>query len=199
MADFNWESLVSNLPDTFSQDENSNNYKLFMIEQNIYQKIYSMLQSVFNILDLDNATGNTLDMYGKRLNLKRGQLNDLQYLIQLKAKIAQSLCDGSHESIAKALGYVLSSSTDKIKLVESSKKNTIQIKDIPMALLSEAEFSADEITQIVEDLLAVGVHVSQANFSGTFEFAENETTYDESKGFADDAGTIGGYLGLLNA
>lgn len=199
MASFNWDQLVSNLPDTFCQDENSNNYKLFMIEQQIYKKIYDMLQSVFNILDIDNATGETLDMYGKRLNLKRGNLNDLQYLIQLKAKIAQSLCDGSRDSVANALAYVLSSTADKMKLVEGEKKNTIKIKDIPLTLLFEAEFTADQITAMIEELLPVGVHVAQAEFSGTFEFAETENEQDEAKGFADDEGTIGGYFGLLNA
>lgn len=198
MANFNWDNLVSNLPDTFRQDENSNNYKLFAIEQSIYKKIYDMLQSVFNILDIDNATGETLDMYGKRLNLKRGNLNDLQYLIQLKAKIAQSLCDGSHDGIVKALAYVLSSTADKMKLVEGDKKNTIKIKDIPLTLLFEAKFTSDQITAMVENLLPVGVHISQAEFSGTFEFAATENEQDNTKGFADADGSIGGYFGLLD-
>lgn len=198
MTDFNWDSLVSNLPDTFRQDENSNNYKLFLVEQYIYKKIHDMLQSVFNILDIDNATGKTLDEYGERLNLKRGKLTDLQYLIQLKAKIAQSLCDGSRDSVVKALAYVLSSTTDKMKLVEGDKKNTIKIKDIPLTLLFEAGFTADQITAMIEELLPVGVHVSQAEFSGTFEFGQSENEQDNTKGFADESGTIGGYFGLLN-
>ena len=199
MAKFNFDDFAANLPDAFRKDKDSNNYKLLQIEKYIYDKIYNMLYSVDNVLDIDNTTGKALDeIWGSRLNLKRGALNDTQYRIRLKARIAQSLSDGSRDSVANALAYVLSSTADRIKLkCDDIKINTINIVDIPMALLTEAKFSADEITQMVEDLLAVGIHVSQANFSGTFEFAENETTYDESKGFANDAGTIGGYLGLL--
>ena len=199
MAKFNFDDFAANLPDAFRKDKDSNNYKLLQIEKHIYDKIYNMLYSVDNVLDIDNTTGKALDeIWGSRLNLKRGALNDTQYRIRLKARIAQRLSDGSRDSIANALAYVLSRTADRIKLkCDDTKINTINIVDIPMALLTEAKFSADEITQMVEDLLAAGIHVSQANFSGTFEFAENETTYDESKGFADDAGIIGGYLGLL--
>ena len=42
----------------------------------------------------------------------------------------------------------------------------------------------------------MNVKVETFAFTGTFEFGEDEYEYDETKGFADDDGTIGGYLGL---
>ena len=52
---------------------------------------------------------------------------------------------------------------------------------------------------MIEAMLAEGVHLSYYEFSGTFEFSGTDDDYDESKGFADVEGSIGGYFGLLNA
>lgn len=195
MAIFNYENFEKNLPDAFRKDKDSNNYKLLLVDKHIYDKIDAMFQSIYRILDIDNATGKTLDWYGTRLNLKRGTLTDAQYLIRLKAKIAQSFSDGSRDSVAKALAFVLSSTPDKIKL-KSLGNNTVQIMDLPMTVLSEARISGEEITAIVKDMLPQGISV-KAEFGGTFEFARNDGEYDANSGFADINGTVGGYFGLL--
>lgn len=197
MATFNFDNFAKNLPDAFRKDTDSNNYKLLLVEKHIYDKIYEMFQSIQNILDLDNTTGATLDMYGERLNVKRGALSDYQYRIRLKAKITQSLCDGTRDSIAEALAYMLSTTSDKIKLETDGTANVVKISDLPLSVVINAEFSTDEITEIVENLLPEGVSVSQTEFTGTFEFAENDNEYDENSGFADLEGTVGGYFGLL--
>ena len=196
MAVFNYENFAANLPDAFYKVENSNNYKLLLIEKHIYDRIMEMYQSIFEILDINNATGKVLDMYGKRLNLARGTLSDKQYLIRLKAKIAQSMSNGTRDSIAKALAYVLSTTTDKIYLASVENTNSIEIVNLPLTVLLEADFSAEQVAEIVESMLPQGVHVSAANFTGTFEFADTENEYDENSGFSDLDGTMGGYLGL---
>ena len=198
MTEFNYENLVKNLPDAFRKDTDSNNYKLFLLIKKIYDKKYSTSQSVFDILDIDNAKGAVLDMYGERFNLKRGPSNDMQYLIRLKSKISQSLSDGSRDSIAKALAYVLSSTTDKIQIKSGNTTGSVHLVDIPLHLLLEANFTTEQIIKMIDELLSVGVHVSQAEFSGTFEFGESMSDYDETKGFADLEQTIGGYFGLVN-
>lgn len=197
MAIFNFDEFAENLPDAFAKDKDSNNYKLLLVEKHIYDAINTMLQSVYNILDIDNATGTTLDMYGERLNLKRGAATDAQYLIRLKAKIAQNFSDGSRDSIAKALAYVLSTTTDRIKLKCDTEKNTVQVADIPLKTLTDAGFSGDEIMSILNSLLAQGVTTSQTHFSGTFEFSDSTDEYNINAGFADIDGTIGGYFGLF--
>lgn len=198
MSIFNYEDFVENLPDAFYKKKDGNNYKLMLVEKHIYDRINEMFQSIFDILEIDNAKGSVLDMYGERLNLKRGTWDDTQYLIQLKSKIAQSMSDGSRNSIAKALAFVLSSTTDRIQLKSREDGNGIEIADIPLGLLYDAKFEEQQIIEIVESLLPQGVHVLQTEFSGTFEFGETETEYDETKGFADLEGTIGGYFGLLS-
>lgn len=195
MAIFNFDELASNLPDAFRQDKDSNNYKLLLVEKHIYYKINAMLQSVFDILDIDNATGKTLDMYGERLNLKRGAATDAQYLIRLKSAISQSMSDGSRDSVAKALAFVLSSTPDKIKL-KSIGDNTVKLLDLPMSVVIKAGLTNDEITEIVSKMLPPCVEV-KADFTGTFEFSDTDNDYDENGGFADLDGNFGGYFGLL--
>lgn len=195
MAVFNYENFEKNLPDAFRKDKDSNNYKLLLVDKHILDKIHLMLESIYGILDIDNATGETLDLYGTRLNLRRGTLTDAQYLIRLKAKIAQSFSDGSRDSVAKALAFVLSSTSNKIKIT-SIGDNTVRLVDLPMSMLTGAKISTDEIISMVKDMLPQGISV-KADFTGTFEFAETEGEYDKDKGFADIDGTVGGYLGLL--
>lgn len=51
------------------------------------------------------------------------------------------------------------------------------------------------ITDMLEKVLPLNLNYDMG-FNGTFEFGETEDSYDETKGFADAAGSIGGYLGL---
>lgn len=217
MAIFNFDEFAKNLPDAFRKDKESNNYKLLQVEKHIYNLIDAMLQSIYNILDIDNATGAVLDAYGERLNVKRttdehlrallesGEITeeeykkraDAQYLIRLKSAISQSMSDGSRDSVAKALAYVLSSTPDRIKLVEE-ENNSVRLVDLPMSVLFDAGFTSDQIVKMVEDMLPEGVTVV-AEFTGTFEFADTYGEIDENSGFADLEGTVGGYFGLLNA
>ena len=198
MAKFNFDDFTANLPDAFAKNKDSNNYKLLQIEKHIYDKINGMLQSVFNILDIDNATGAVLDAYGERLNVKRTTDNDKLYLIWLKTRIAQNLSDGSRNSVASALAYVLSTTSDRIRLEVDEETRSVKIVDIPLDVLDEAGCTPEQIKQVVESMLSTGVYVQSAEFTGTFEFGEGENEYDAAKGFADDNGTIGGYFGLLS-
>jgi hypothetical protein len=218
MAIFNFDDFEKNLPDAFRKDKESNNYKLLKVEKHIYDLIGAMFQSIYNILDIDNATGAVLDDYSSRLNVKRttdehlralfesGEIteeeyrkkSDAQYLIRLKSAISKSFSDGTRDSIAKALAFVLSSSTDRIKLVEG-EDNSVHIVDLPMSVLFDAGFTSAQIVKMVEDMLPEGVTVATAEFTGTFEFSELYEIDEDNTGFADIEGTMGGSFGLLEA
>lgn len=53
----------------------------------------------------------------------------------------------------------------------------------------------DIITDMLEKVLPLNLNYDMG-FNGTFEFGDTEESNDEIKGFADAAGSIGGYLGL---
>ena len=196
MAEFKFDNLVSNLPDSFAKSKDSNNYKLLATEKYISDIIYNDIQDLFNALDIDNASGKVLDMYGGRLGINRGAMTDEQYLIMLKAKIAQNLSDGTRESISNVLSFILECQTADIQIRSGTNTGEVIIENIPLLLLINAGFDIEQIIGIVNIILPVGVKVASHSFSGTFEFGSAENEYDQNKGFADDDMTIGGYFGI---
>lgn len=198
MTAFNYENLSANLPYAFKKDRVSNNYKLLEVEKHIYSKIEEMFKSVYSILDLSNAYGKTLDMYGERVCLERGNATDEQYRIRIKSKIAQNLCDGSRESIAAALAYILQCNTNRIQIVTGDSTGKVEMIGIPLENLYTAGFNTDEITDLINSLFITNVRLDVVNYLGTFEFSASSDEYDEYKGFADETGTIGGFFGLID-
>lgn len=197
MAEFNFDNLAANLPDGLRKDKDSNNYKLLLIEKIIYDRILKILQDVEACLDIDNCSDATLDLWGKRLQVARGTSNNEQYRLRIKSKIAQSLCDGSRDSIAYALAYILSCDTNKIKIKSGTQKNTVDIINIPLEVLYNAKIPTEQITEILNSLLPTGVTLGNINFGGTFVLSEIGAEKSTETGLSDIDGTTGGTLGQI--
>lgn len=205
MKKFNYEVLVKNLPDSYdkrhpiSDDkyENSNNNKILSIGSAISTAFLNTVSEIETNLDIDKASLNALDMFGERLNLKRGSMNDEQYRIMLKAQIARNSCNGTRKSIANVLSFILNCSSSDIKIKNGNSTGEVILENIPLELLINAEFTIVEIIDIINNLLSEGVKIYSYGFTGTFEFGEQENDYDENKGFSDGK-IIGGYLGINN-
>lgn len=199
MAKFNYDDFVANLPDAYRKDNESNNYKLLSVDRYIYEGIYSMIVSVYNALDVDKATGKALDMLGRKQGVKRGTSTDEQYRIRIKGKIAQSLCDGSRDSVAAAIAYILSADTSQVKLKTGEETGKVDLLGIPLKLLYAAKFSPEEINNLLDELLPEGVHLNDVQYVGTFTYGSIETQgeYTPDTGYGNIEQTIGGYYGLI--
>ena len=195
MAEFNFDNLAANLPDAFVKDTDSNNYKFLLIKKKINDRILKMIQDVEACLDIDNCTGATLDAWGRRQGVARGTSTDEQYLLRIKASIAQSFCDCSRNSVAEALAYVLSCTTDKIKI--TGDNYSVSVIDIPLATVQKAGFTDEQITELISSLMPTGVRVESVSYSGTFELGETFGEQDTEKGLSDIERTVGGYLGMV--
>ena len=77
MGDFK-SVYVDNLPDAYRKDTDSNNYKILNIQKIEIDGIKEDTEDVYNTLDLDQATGKTLDLYGDMLGQARGFATDDQ-------------------------------------------------------------------------------------------------------------------------
>ena len=73
-------SDVSRLPDCYRKDSESNNYKLLELGRMATAELRDDIQAVLDCLDLNQATGKTLELYGDMMGQRRGLLNDEQYL-----------------------------------------------------------------------------------------------------------------------
>ena len=200
MATFHYDNLAKNLPDCYKKDSDSNNYKILEIERRANGLLRSSLNSIDSILDLETASGATLDMYGERFGQPRGNASDAQYKIMIKAKIMRSFCGGGYKDIVDALCYTFNCGLDDVLLLETETPLNVTVYRIPMNAIITAGFSPSEAEKLIKNLLPVGVMLESVMFEGTFEFGGDEYELDENAGFSEaENGTYGGYLGYASS
>lgn len=153
-----------------------------------------------NILDIDNATGETLDMYGERFGQARGNATDAQYIAMIKSKIIRALCNGSYKNIIDAICYTFGCTPKDVLITEDETPLTVHVEKVPLDKIIKAGFSSQQAEAIIKRLLPVSVTIETLQFEGTFEFGETEGEYDVEAGFGETLdGDTGGYLGLLGS
>lgn len=193
---------VNRLPDCYRKDSDSNNYKLLNINAETFDKLRKDIGTVLSVLDINQATGKTLDLYGAMLGQHRGLLNDTQYRYMLFARIGRNVVQGDYKSIMRALVIMFDSEQGEIALEdmemeEEAQACVVKLNKFPLFVLVNAGFSSRQAVTMIETLLPICVTLYADNFEGTFEFAMLDNEYDEKAGFANIEQTIGGYLGLI--
>lgn len=198
MRYFNQTAHVKNLPDTYRKDVNSNNYKILETERTACETLREVLKSIYNILDLDNATGATLDNYGAKVGQARGNTTDEQYIVLIKSKIMRNLTNGSYEGILNALCATFNCERKDFKFEETTDACTIKATVFPVVKINEAGFTAKQALAIIKSLLPICITLEPIAIDGTFEFADDEGVIDNNAGFTDvEGGTIGGAFGTM--
>ena len=195
-AEFN-RNLVKNLPDAYKKTADSNNFKILEVESRTLGEIRDSLREVNNVLDVNNAKGKTLDLYGERVGQARGLADDNKYLLMIKAKIMRNLANGSYPSILAALCATLDCEPSQIYIEDGEQPCTVNIVALPLEVINKSGLTTSQTVAIIKSLLPVGISLNSFLFDGTFEFGESESDYDEEKGFAISEAdqSIGGYLG----
>lgn len=192
---------IERLPDCYRKDSQSNNYKLLGLNHLSVRELRQDIQAVMDALDLNIASGRTLDLYGDMLQQRRGLLNDEQYRYMLLSKIGRNTVQGDYKSIMDTLVLMFGSqmgdiTLDDLELEEEERPCVVKLTKFPVFVLVNAGFSSRQAVAMIESLLPICVTLSADNFEGTFEFADDADVYDERAGFGDVEQTIGGYLGL---
>lgn len=198
---------VKKLPDAYlkryEDGSKSNHAKMLELNELQRDEFKEAMQQVLDSLDIDKAAGATLDKFGETINQKRGSLNDEQYRIMLRFKIAKLLNKGDYNSLMSLSCFLLECEHGEL-VIQDVGNATVEIVSLPLSVPSKAGFTFSQVIDMVKELLPCGVNVAEANFIGTFELSElpedENPIYDELKGFADDEpATIGGYLGHVTA
>lgn len=192
---------VERLPDCYRKDDASNNCKLLELERLATEELRDDIKTVMDSLDLNRATGKTLDLYGDMLGQRRGLLNDEQYRYMLLARIGRNTVQGDYNSVMSTLLLMFGSragdiTLDDLEVMEEEQPCVVKLTKFPVYVLINAGFSSRQAVAMIESLLPVCVTLSADNFEGTFEFADTANEYDEGAGFGNLEQTIGGYLGL---
>jgi hypothetical protein len=214
-----YEKNIKKLPDAYYKGKDGNNYKLLRLNELSAETFFNDMQDVLNTLDLEQAYGKTLDLYGNMLQVLRGRMTDEQYRVSIKNKIGENLCQSDTNSVLYYLSQTFNCSLSDIS-IDDVRVNKVNVK-VPLA----KNFTVDYILSMISRLLPITVTLSDIELTGTFEFGGisqgmtynilstltyNEfqkityevvetyvCEYDKDKGFGNIEQTIGGFLGLL--
>lgn len=195
MINFDVNNLVKNLTDAFSKPYESNNYKILETEREQIEVYLEDLNSIYEMLNLDIAYGATLDRYGERVGVTRGNAADEQYRVMIKAKIMRTLGNGTYPSVIKSLCGTFNLEIIEADIVENDAPCTVEKAVLPFRAIQESGMTIEQIMALICSLLPITVTLNVLDLTGTFEFSELENEYDEFKGFSDSVGNIGGYFG----
>lgn len=193
---FNRDVLAKNLPDAYRKDPASNNAKILEIEKRTSDTLREAISAINASLDIEQAYGKTLDLYGEVVGQPRGAATDEQYRVLLKNKINRNRAGADHNSIVNALCATFGCNPEDVLLTED-KPCTVKLEGLPAGKINENGIDVGTAVQIVASLLPVGIYLEAISFAGTFEFGGTELVYDENTGFADLEQTIGGDFGLV--
>ena len=86
---------VNELSDSWDKRQTSNNAKMLALNEFIIDKLLKVLKQLDDSLDLNKATGKTLDYYGEDVGQKRGNLSDDKFRLLIMTRIAVNVsgCD----------------------------------------------------------------------------------------------------------
>lgn len=195
---FNRDNLAKNLPDAYRKDDGSNNAKILAAEKYASDVLRQDVQIIHDSLDIEKAFGNTLDLYGEMLGQPRGIATDEQYRVLIKNKILIGYSNPDFNSIVIAISMIFGCEPEDVLLLEHEDEPcVVSLEGLPIDKLAENNIDIDTAIEIIKGLIPSGVRIETISFAGTFEFSGAELVYDEETGFADEAQTIGGTLGLV--
>lgn len=189
-------SNVDKLPDSYKKNSSSNNHKLLYLNEQAIADIKTDATAVLNMLDLEQCTGETLNLYGNMVGQKRGALTDEQYRYMIYTRIGINTVQGNYNTVIEIIKRIFNCNDADIILNDGTDPCTVSLTQFPLQILIDAGFTHTQAAEMIESLLPVGVRLDDVMFQGTFEFAETADVYDEDTGFGNEAQTIGGYLGL---
>lgn len=191
------DDFKKSLPDSYNKQSGSNNDKILQLEQAIVKTFREDLQAVNDALDINNASGETLDLFGELVGQGRGGLNDAQYRAVILSAVARNACQGTHSSIVELLAVAFNCDITKFNLTDGAQPAFAELNDMPYSVFLESGLTVKQVYQIVNSMLPAGVRLGDLQIDGTFEFSATDNEYDELAGFGNVEQTIGGYFGLL--
>lgn len=191
------ENYIKNLPDCYNKEATSNNQKIMQLIRYDEDNFQSVLGELWNSLDLEQAKGYTLDLYGDMVGQDRGKATDEQYLLMIKTKMARNRCGGNYQSIVDCICMILNCQPSDVFLSEDG--NSITADKIPLGSIIAADLTPNQFTLIMKSLLPAGVILENSLYAGTFEFASGEGEASQDAGFCQNEGdNYGGYFGVLS-
>ena len=169
------DRLIDFLPHNYTDQEKSNLAKLIKVISEQLTEVNDTKELFENAQDIDQATGNYLDLLGRTVGQPRGSMTDERYRTIIKAKIQQNLSGGDINQLYNYLAVILDVPAENLWIYEEPDIEpahfTIEAEAVDLAA---AGIKLQEIYEIVDMLRAAGVRFT-AHSRGTFQFAKELT------------------------
>lgn len=189
---------VKALPDAYLKTLESVNNRILSLPELAMNELHKGIEVVELSADLNCAKASTLNLFGQMVEQPRGKLNDRQYLAVVRAQIACNLSKGDFATVLAAVRMMLDCDNSQVRLIELPNEIcAIKVDTIPYEVLVKTGLSTRQIQVLIKRLIPAGVRIEEVLFEGTLEFGETAAEYDENRGFANLAQTIGGYFGAV--
>ncbi len=185
------------LPGSYNRTTDSVCERMLRIVAEAHRDASADLHAIHCSLDLSEASGKTLDLYGALLLLPRGVVDDTQYRFLLKCRIEHYFAKSTHAGVIQSMESIFSLQPGEVSFTDATTSGLVAINHLPYSALQRAGFTGEQTVQIIKELLSVGVDLEMGSFEGTFCFSDADDIYDEAQGFGNEEQTIGGYLGYL--
>lgn len=120
------------------RSKKNNKALLEMINSQI-NELELALENIEDMRSIDKAYGASLDLYGDRLNVKRGNYNDETYRLVLKGHMLALRSRGTLDDIARIIAALLNIELDEISIEELYE----DFQDKAFAFSEELEINSD--------------------------------------------------------
>jgi len=177
------EEYIKNLPDCYNKNPTSNNQRIMALLQHDATKFQSVLQELDDHLDLDGASGYTLDLFGEMYKQPRGGMTDEQYRIAIRQKMAIYMCKSDYNSIVNVLSFIVGVPPEYFLLEDAETGGNVCVKKFPYDNLQAAGITVAQAWRILETLLPAGVR--SVGFNITHETDEIKLTAASVLTFAE--------------
>lgn len=161
--EFNHEIYVKNLPDYYSKDINSNNNKILEVEKASVRSLEEDITDAYNSLDIWQATGKTLDLYGEMYNQPRENLPDDEYRLIILLKMVRNRAGSDHASVISALSAALNLPANIFHIADSEIGGNIDVLALPYNVIQESGVSIKEVVKNIKMLLGAGIGIDKFN------------------------------------
>lgn len=130
--------MLNALTSAYNKNPESNIGKLFSLFAWGQEQIFESTQRILNYRDIDQASGSTLDKWGKNVGVFRDRLPDDVYRIYIKTKLSSIISGGDIDTVINSVATIFNISTyDVIIEEEYPAKITVSIPEAAVFTLGE--------------------------------------------------------------
>ena len=156
------EKMLDALTSAYNKATSSNIGKLFSILSTGYEEIQAANQRILAYRDIDQATGYTLDKWGKNVGVSRGGLPDNIYRIYIKTKLSSLISGGDINTIINSAATIFGISPYDVSVVEECPaKVTVSIPESAVLVLGDEYDTRVEVArEYLKKIIAAGINLN---------------------------------------